>query len=109
MPDFAKRLIPLAILRIDETKTEHSVEAAWSDSDSICRLSDAERHLGYILKAGNYWLAYDVTHLNDMGKDFRLLGTFRNVMTAKRAVERELHCVPSPHREAFSAAGAAIS
>lgn len=110
VPDFPNHMIPLAVLRIDEKKTEYTTfEAVWCDSPSLCALADSERHLGYILKAGDYWLAFDATHFNEMGTDFRLLGTCRNMMSAKRAVEREVIWSPGPRGNRFKAAGAAIS
>ena len=62
--------------------------AVWTDSDSVCCLDNDERHLGHIVKAGDNWLAYDATHLNDRGTSFRCLGCCTTITLAKFAVER---------------------
>jgi hypothetical protein len=58
----------------------------WCDSSSICSLADGERHLGHIVNAGGYWVAFDATHLNEAGTGFAVLGTFPELTRAKRAV-----------------------
>jgi hypothetical protein len=64
--------------------------AAWRDSDSVCALADDWRHMGHIVRAGNCWLAFDGTHSNETGTGFRLLGSWKEVTAAKRALELEL-------------------
>jgi hypothetical protein len=97
-------MTPLAVLQVNEKKTGHSPEAAWSDSDSLCCLADSERSLGYILDAGDCWLAYDTTHLNDLGTDFQFLGVCRDAAAAKRSVEWAVNCSPGTHNDRFEAA-----
>jgi hypothetical protein len=58
----------------------------WYDTSSICSLADGERHLGHIVNAGDYWVAFDATHLNDARTGFAVLGTFPELTRAKRAV-----------------------
>jgi hypothetical protein len=67
--------------------------ARWSDSHSICSLSDAERHLGQIVNAGDCWIAFDAIHLNEEGTGFAVLGTFPEMASAKRAVEEACRVV----------------
>jgi hypothetical protein len=71
-----------------EVRAAETQAATWRDSGSICSLADAERHLGHIIRAGDYWLAFDATHINETGTGFRLLGCCANVAAAKQAVEQ---------------------
>jgi hypothetical protein len=64
--------------------------ATWRDSPSVCALADRQRHLGHIVRAADYWLAFDATHFNSTRNGFRLLGSSMNLSEAKRAVERAL-------------------
>lgn len=59
----------------------------WHDSADICALSGDGRHLGHIVRTTSCWIAFDATHMNAAGTDFRILGTFHSVMEAKAAVE----------------------
>jgi hypothetical protein len=70
-----------------EQGTVHRREGTWLDSGSICCLADAERHLGHIVKAGSYWLAFDATRSNESGTWFRFLGVCVGISAAKRVVE----------------------
>jgi hypothetical protein len=62
-------------------------QPVWRDSDSVCGLSDQERHLGHILKIDGRWHAFDGTHFNGESNGFRSLGSFASLTTAKEAVE----------------------
>jgi DNA-binding CsgD family transcriptional regulator len=77
----------LAFESIDGSGTVQPQTVRWRDSRSICCLVDAERHLGHIVRAGNYWLAFDATHLNERRTGFCPLGFSMNIAAAKRAVE----------------------
>ena len=66
----------------------------WSDSFAICSLADEERHLGHIVNAGDYWVAFDATHLNGEGTGFAVLGTFPEVTSAKCAVAKSCRIAP---------------
>jgi DNA-binding NarL/FixJ family response regulator len=61
--------------------------ARWHDLRSVCCLVDAERHLGNVVKAGDHWLAFDATHLNESHTGPCLLGSAPNIAVAKCAVE----------------------
>jgi len=60
---------------------------SWSESKNFCALSDEDRHLGHIVRAGEGWLAFDATHLNEQGSWFLSLGFYPAIMAAKEAVE----------------------
>lgn len=60
---------------------------AWQESDDVCALADADRHLGHVIRAGQLWIAYDAMHLNPSGNGFRVIGTFASVGAAKQAIE----------------------
>ncbi|HEX4134276.1 MAG TPA: hypothetical protein VHY84_06615 [Bryobacteraceae bacterium] len=62
--------------------------AIWRGSGSVWSLADDERHLGHIVRAGDNWLAFDATHVNESGTGFRLLGCCPNIAQAKSAVEQ---------------------
>jgi hypothetical protein len=57
----------------------------WCDSESLCAVSDDDRHLGHILRARG-WQAFDSTKLNETGDSYRYIGTFPNKRQAKEAV-----------------------
>jgi hypothetical protein len=80
----------LAVAQIDRTGAPHFHAATWRDSPSICSLADAERHLGHVVRASKYWVAFDATHLNETGTGFRILGSCVDIMAAKRAVRHTL-------------------
>jgi hypothetical protein len=79
---------PVAVDYIAGIMTMRVQSATWRDSGKVCAFADAERHLGHIVRAGSYWLAYDATHLNETGTGFRLLGTLLDINCAKQAVEQ---------------------
>ena len=90
MADFAERTVTSTARQINEVTAAQLRAATWRDSGSICSLADAERHLGHIIRAGEYWLAFDATHVNDTGTGFRLLGSSTSITAAKHAVEQVL-------------------
>ncbi len=84
---------------IEAPATELPAAPRWSDSPSICSLTDTERHLGHIVNAGRYWIAFDATRFNGAHSGFAPLGTFPEIASAKRAVEQS--CRRVPFRQAF--------
>jgi hypothetical protein len=62
----------------------------WYESDSVCAVANAERHLGHVVVTAEGWIAYDGTHSNPAGDGFNELGCFGDVMEAKAAVEEAL-------------------
>ena len=72
---------------INGTGTTQFHAATWRDSPSVCALADNHRHLGHIVKAGDYWLAFDATHSGGTNCGFCLLGSWTNIALAKCAVE----------------------
>lgn len=87
---FADRGGPSAIEQMDEMRTPQFRSATWRDSPAVCAFADEQRHLGHIVRAGKYWLAFDATHPNSSATGFRLLGSSMNITVAKRAVEQVL-------------------
>jgi hypothetical protein len=81
--NFAGRWSPLAA----ERTGAQFHPPVWRDSPSVCALADDQRHLGHIVRAGNRWLAFDATHVNEAGTGFRLLGCWMDIALAKCAVE----------------------
>src|SRR5579863_7005665 len=83
---------------IDRLRTVQPQTSQWRDSSSICCLVDFETHLGHVVRAGDCWLAFDATHLNEGGTGFRPLGSLMTVAGAKCVVETgdcrrmRLHC-----------------
>ena len=77
----------MAAKRLDGTGTAKFHAATWRDSPAVCALADDHRHLGHIVKAGDYWLAFDATHSGGTNSGFRLLGSWTNIAFAKCAVE----------------------
>ena len=61
-------------------------QRSWRNSRYICALSDAERHLGHLVKT-EQWHAYDATHSNGPSGGFKYLGPFTDLAVAKQAVE----------------------
>ena len=64
--------------------------AIWYETESVCALATAERHLGHIEATPEGWIAYDGIHINPAGDGFDELGSFADVMEAKAAVEEAL-------------------
>jgi hypothetical protein len=65
---------------------------SWQDSEEICALADSERHLGHVVKT-DLWHAYDATRANLAWTDFRYLGAFADLETAKTVVESATHWI----------------
>jgi hypothetical protein len=59
---------------------------SWRNSDFICALADSDRHLGHLVKVGE-WHAYDATQPNDASIGFKYLGAFVDLAAARQAVE----------------------
>jgi hypothetical protein len=76
-----------SVFDVDQIGGTSTAHASWRDSPSVCALADDHRHLGHIVKAGDYWLAFDATHINGTGSGFRLIGSWTNIAIAKSAVE----------------------
>jgi hypothetical protein len=64
--------------------------AIWYETESVCALAGAERHLGHVVVSADGWIAYDGTHTNPAGDGFDELGSFAHVVDAKAAVEEAL-------------------
>lgn len=79
--------------------------SSWTDSESACAYSDDERLLGFIVKAGSEWVAFDAIHPNDDETGMRLLGVFPSAWFAKEAVERATRHVSSAHAPVAGVSG----
>jgi len=64
----------------------HSLAGDWRDAEGVCALADSERHLGHLVRRRK-WHAYDATHLCETRDGFRYLGSFSDIIAAKKAVE----------------------
>jgi len=64
--------------------------AIWYETETVCALASAERHLGHAVATAQGWIAYDGTHPNPAGDGFDELGIFGDVVEAKAAVEAAL-------------------
>ncbi len=62
--------------------------AAWWNSQKVCVLSDAERHLGHTIQFHGRWYAFDATRRNTEGTDFAFVGAFGSSDAAQRNVEQ---------------------
>jgi hypothetical protein len=62
----------------------------WYETDSVCALASAERHLGHVEVTAQGCIAYDGTHTNPAGDGFDELGCFGDITQAKAAVEEAL-------------------
>jgi hypothetical protein len=76
----------------------------WYETESVCALASAERHLGHVVVIAKRWIAYDGTHTNPAGDGFAELGSFRNVSEAKAAVEEALGLSRRPWERESAAA-----
>ena len=88
------------------TETAALCAPRWHDFSSVCSFADGERHLGHIVYDGSYWVAFDATHLNEARTGFAVLGTFPEVIRAKRAVEQSCGDSGRPVRARSSARAA---
>ena len=62
----------------------------WYETEGVCALASAERHLGHVVLIERRWIAYDGTHTNSAGDGFAELGNFSDETEAKAAVEEAL-------------------
>lgn len=63
-----------------------SLGGSWEDSELVCALATAERHLGHLIKRGR-WYAYDATRVDEASRGFRCLGSFADLDSAKQTLE----------------------
>ena len=68
-------------------QAQTSAAASWRDSRNVCAFSDADRHLGHIVRAGEGWIAFDATHATNHGASLQSLGFFATRAAAKEAVQ----------------------
>jgi hypothetical protein len=73
---------------MDDSNDSAPAAAAWWNSQKVCVLSDAERHLGHAIQFHGRWYAFDATHRNTEGTDFAFLGAFGSSDAARRNVEQ---------------------
>jgi hypothetical protein len=97
--DCGERFMASAVQPIDPVRITPLPTAIWRGSGSVWSLADDERHLGHIVRAGDSWLAFDATHVNESGTGFRLLGCCRDIAQARSAVEQIFE------EQAFKSAG----
>jgi hypothetical protein len=69
------------------TMAQPRTETTWRNHARICLYSDSERDLGYIIREGDGWLAFDATHSTPDGSAFLPLGFFASITQAKEAVQ----------------------
>lgn len=63
--------------------------AVWRNAKDICALADNERHLGHVVRNGQ-WQAFDATRLDAAESGFLHVGSFLTVNAAKEAVDRSV-------------------
>lgn len=63
-----------------------ATDGAWQDSEMICALADTDRHLGHLIKL-EHWYAYDATRADEHLQNFRCLGAFSDLASAKQILE----------------------
>lgn len=63
-----------------------SIDASWQDSEVICALADTDRHLGHLIKRER-WYAYDATRADETAHNFKCLGAFADLASAKQMLE----------------------
>lgn len=63
-----------------------ATDGAWQDSEMICALADTDRHLGHLIKL-EHWYAYDATRADEHSRNFRCLGAFADLASAKQILE----------------------
>lgn len=63
-----------------------SIDASWQDSEVICALADTDRHLGHLIKRER-WYAYDGTRADETSQNFKCLGAFADLASAKQMLE----------------------
>ncbi len=77
--------------------------AIWYETERVCALASAERHLGHVEVTEQGCIAYDGTHTNPAGDGFDELGSFGDVNEAKAAVEEALGFRRRPWERRFAA------
>jgi hypothetical protein len=73
---------------LDDSNDSARAAAAWWNSQEVCVLSDAERHLGHAIQFHGRWYAFDATRRNTEGTDFAFVGAFGTSDAARRNVEQ---------------------
>jgi hypothetical protein len=73
---------------LDDSNDSSRAAAAWWNSQEVCVLSDAERHLGHAIQFHGRWYAFDATRRNTEGTDFAFVGAFGSSDAARRNVEQ---------------------
>ncbi len=73
---------------MDDSNDSPSAAAVWWNSEEVCVLADAERHLGHAIQFHGKWYAFDATHRNTEGTDFAFVGAFGGCDAARRNVEQ---------------------
>lgn len=73
---------------MDDSNDSVHAAAAWWNSQEVCVLSDAERHLGHAIQFHGRWYAFDATRRNTEGTDFAFVGAFGSSDAARRNVEQ---------------------
>lgn len=68
----------------------------WQDSDVVCALADSDRHLGHLVRRGQ-WYAYDATRIDENSQTFKCLGAFPDLSSAKRMVELAVWAADASH------------
>lgn len=59
----------------------------WYVGAGVCALADSERHLGHAIHDADSWTAYDAVHPNKSRDGFLVLGRFKSMGDAIRAIE----------------------
>lgn len=72
---------------MDDSNDSPSAAAVWWNTQDVCVLADAERHLGHAIHFHGNWYAFDATHRNPEGTDFAFVGAFGSSDAARRNLE----------------------
>jgi hypothetical protein len=72
---------------------ESTRSRSWRNSEYVCAFSDDERHLGHVIRTGQ-WNAYDATRPDEASGGFKYLGAFVDLATAIQAVEQSVERKP---------------
>jgi hypothetical protein len=83
-----------AMIVFDVNCTPSAERSSWRDSEFVCALADAHRHLGHLIK-NERWHAYDATHSEMPSHGFKYLGAFAELSSAKLAVEFAVWRMPA--------------
>jgi len=60
---------------------------------SVCAIADSERHLGHAIKEEGLWTAYDAVHPDPAQHGFLVLGRFKSLLAAVRAIQSSVVAV----------------